>query len=295
MRSLCSGLLALALLAGCADAPLTDLATADARDGSRTYKGHPVSVGHGVARAYATVLPSGEPVEIGVQMNGPALDGLPTTFSDQRACYDLDGDRTIEPDMADGECVVGHEYILDFPDQPGVPFQYVMLNFNPMGHIPPGVYDLPHFDVHFYIQDLEEVMAIDAGPCPVLTDCDDYARAKDLPDAAYYPAGYVDVDAVEPMMGNHLLDPAGPEFPPTSETFTRTFIYGAYDGEVTFYEPMITRDWLLQREPTCDPIPQATAWAEPGWYPTAYCSTYERGHYWITIEDFVWRGAPVAS
>lgn len=196
--------------------------------------------------------------------------------------------------MIDGECVVGHEWILDVPDQPDVPFQYVMLNFNPMGHIPPGVYDLPHFDVHFYIQDYAEVMEIDAGPCPVLTDCDDYALAKDLPGPAYYPATYVDVDAVEPMMGNHLLDPNGPEFDP-EVPFTRTLIYGAYDGEVTFYEPMITREWLLRQEPHCDPIPQPQAWATSGWYPTAYCSTFERGHYWITIEDFEYRSASVPT
>lgn len=91
MRVLSACLLAFALLAGCSDDPLTDaasadLAVADARDGSKSYKGKPVRIGNGVARAYATVLPSGEPEAIGVQMTHGSMYGLPTTFSDQRAC-----------------------------------------------------------------------------------------------------------------------------------------------------------------------------------------------------------------
>ncbi len=284
-----SGLIALLVLAGCSDGAFTDPATADARGGGRLYDGEPVAVGNGTATAFATVLPTGRPTSVGVEMTAATLDGLPTTFSDQRACFDKNGDGTLDATMAGGECVVGHEYVLEFPDQPDLPFQYVMLNFNPMGHIPPGVYDLPHFDIHFYMQDLAEVREIDPGPCPVLTDCDDYARAKTLPDASYYPAGYIDVDAVEPMMGNHLLDPTGPEF--NGETFTRTFIVGAYDGEVTFYEPMITRAWLLRRVKNCDPIPQPEAWARSGWYPTSYCTDYKQRRHRITLEDFVYRTA----
>jgi hypothetical protein len=36
----------------------------------------------------------------------------------------------------------------------------VGLNWNPHGHIPPGVYDLPHFDFHFYIEPIEKIFAI---------------------------------------------------------------------------------------------------------------------------------------
>lgn len=283
------GFLSLVLLVGCSDNSLIEPARSDARGGGRLFAGDPVAIGNGTATAFATVLPTGRPTSLGVEMTAPSMHGLPTDFSDERACYDRNGDGSVDATMEGGECAVGHEYILDFPDQPDVPFQYVMLNFNPMGHIPPGVYTLPHFDVHFYIQDLAEVMAIDAGPCQVLTACDDYAEAKRPVPASYVPPNYIDVDAVEPMMGNHLVDPTGPEF--NGVEFTRTFIFGAYGGEISFYEPMITRAWLLSQVKNCDPIPQPAAWAEAGWYPTTYCTDFKQRKHRVTLEDFVYRDA----
>lgn len=272
------------LVSACADSAATRLGST--ADGERIYAGDPVPVGDGYGVAFVALLPTGRPTSLGVELTAPAMEGLPTAFSDRRACFDKDGDGALDQ-MA--ECVVGHEYILDVPDQPDLPFRYVMLNYNPMGHIPPGVYDRPHFDVHFYIQGLEAVRAIDAGPCPVLVDCDDYAVAKTLVPEAYVPAGFVDVDAVEPMMGNHLVDVSGPEF--SGEPFTRTFIFGAYGGEVTFYEPMLTREWLLRRTRACDPIPQPQAWAVAGWYPTRYCTDFSEGRHRVTMEEFVYRSA----
>ena len=38
-------------------------------------------------------------------------------------------------------------------------------------------------------------------------------------------------------MGNHLIDPTSAEF--HGKKFTRTWIYGAYDGHVTFVEEML--------------------------------------------------------
>ena len=59
--------------------------------------------------------------------------------------------------------------------------------------------------------------------------------------AGYVHADHIDVGAAVPDMGNHLIDfevaRAGRRGSPE---FTHTFIFGAYDGQVTFYEPMIT-------------------------------------------------------
>jgi hypothetical protein len=44
-------------------------------------------------------------------------------------------------------------------------------------------------------------------------------------------------------MGNHLLDSQSPELK-DSLPFATTFIYGAYEGELIFWEPMITLDFL---------------------------------------------------
>jgi hypothetical protein len=44
-------------------------------------------------------------------------------------------------------------------------------------------------------------------------------------------------------MGAHWADLLSPEF--SGSPFTKTFILGTYDGKVIFWEPMITRAYLL--------------------------------------------------
>lgn len=38
---------------------------------------------------------------------------------------------------------------LAFPDVAPAPFEHATLDWNPEGHPPPGIYTVPHFDVHF--------------------------------------------------------------------------------------------------------------------------------------------------
>ena len=58
--------------------------------------------------------------------------------------------------------------------------------------------------------------------------------------ARYVHADHIDVGAAVPDMGNHLIDAKSPELVSQGQVFTHTFIFGAYDGHVIFYEPMIT-------------------------------------------------------
>src|SRR6185436_21080490 len=88
--------------------------------------------------------------------------------------------------------------------------------------------------------------------------------------ARYLPSGYIDVGAVVPRMGNHLLDSQSPELR-DSLPFTSTFIYGAYEGELIFWEPMITRDVLQKATDACLEIPQPQEFRQAGYYPTQYC------------------------
>jgi hypothetical protein len=182
--------------------------------------------------------------------------------------------------------------VLDFPIQARhTPFQFMMFDWNPQGHPPAGIYDKPHFDFHFYVQDLEDVMAIDPGPCSGLA-CDDYERARQPVPVQFIPPDYIDVGSVAPYMGNHLIDPTSPEF--NGQPFTRTWIYGVYDGHVTFYEPMITRASILDQPNLCTPVKQPAAYEENGFYPTSYCTEFDAAKevYRVYVKDFVYRFAP---
>ena len=254
-------------------------------------------LGEGTQTAYSQTV-GDRPVSIGWRISDSALEGLP--YDPPNAglwCYDKDGDGTTDRMT---ECTGGYETALKlgpkFRDQVDSPFTYVLANWNPMGHMPPHVYDLPHFDVHFYQNENSERLAIRPGPCPALVNCEDYELGKDLPDDRYLPDDYQDLDAVEPAMGNHLIDPTGPEF--NGERFTHTFIYGTWDDETTFYEPMITYEWLTglgdgSRASGCHEMKLPQAWQQSGWYPTQYCIRHldNRDETAVSLEGFTYRHA----
>lgn len=62
-------------------------------------------------------------------------------------------------------------------------------------------------------------------------------------------------------------------------------------GRITFYEPMITRAYLLGRPDTCVSIKQPRAWGRAGYYPTAYCMRYaaDSKSYTISLGRFAYR------
>ena len=297
-------LMAVMALVGCSDDLFTDAETADAsaeiagasaetadvRGGGHQFLGDAIDLGNGSVTAFANILPNGKPQLIGVKISDGAHQNLPPGPNDARGCWDLNGDTVIDQHM---ECLPGYEYILYLPSEiqslADTPFQYVMFNWNPAGHVPPGVYDLPHFDLHFYMQDFEEVEAMVVGPCPGTMDCNVFATATKTVPPQYVPEDYIDVQATEARMGNHLIDPTSPEF--NGETFTRTFIFGAYDGEITFYEPMITRAYLLSKAKECRSLKLPQAWEVAGYYPTEYCTDYKHGEHVITLEKFRYRHA----
>ena len=210
------------LLAACASAPQS---SPNARA-----LGAPSALGNGTVAGYAEFDVSGAVTAIGVVFSGGVLDNLPAAPSDGHHCFDMNKDGTI--DLA-AECASWHERVLPLPSeasrQPDLPFKWALLNWNPHGHIPPGVYDKPHFDVHFYIEPIEKVFAIESGPCgPEHVRCDQFTQARLPVPANYMHPDFKDVEAVAPAMGNHLVDPKAPEF--NGVPFTHTWIYGVYEG-----------------------------------------------------------------
>jgi hypothetical protein len=234
--------------------------------------GHSARLGDGKVSTYVVLSKKKDgnqerksPVELGIEIPKEVMDSLP----------------------AHAEALV-----IDFPIQArDTPFQYMLLDWNPQGHEPVGIYDLPHFDFHFYMQDLEDVNRIDPGPCSGLA-CDDYAKAMKPVPAAFLPSGYINVGSVVPYMGNHLIDPTSPEF--NGQIFTRTWLYGVYDGEITFYEPMITRASLVAEPNQCTALKLPLDYARSGYYPTKYCTAFDEDKkiYRVYITDFVHRTAP---
>jgi hypothetical protein len=255
--------------------------------------GRSVELGNGTVSTYAEFDGSDVPTAIGVVYSAGALEGLPSEPSDQHHCFDRDGDGRVEVDT---ECIPTHEFVIPLPDavskRSDVPFKWALLNWNPAGHIPPGIYDVAHFDVHFYMVPIADVFALEDGPCGLeYIRCDQHELAKKALPSNYMNPDFQDVDAVVPAMGNHLIDLTGPEF--SGEEWKRSWIFGVYDGEVIFYEEMLTRAFMLSHPDSCYPIKSPPAVGRSGFYPTESCIRHaaDTGEYTVSMEGFEYREA----
>jgi hypothetical protein len=277
------------VVAACSQpAPRTE---APAQTAVERVEGGYADAGNGRIFTYAEMDARGAPKAIGVSISSSFLSTPPTSLSDQHRCADRNKDGVID---RPAECNMWHEWAIPLPTdaarRPDIPFKWALINWNPMGHIPPGVYDLPHFDVHFYLEPIENVFAIEPGACgPEFVRCDQFDLARQPIPGNYIHPDYKDVGAVAPAMGNHLIDPTSPEF--KGERFTRTWIFGTYGGRITFYEEMLTLDYMLSKPDKCNPIKTAVAFERAGYYPTVSCVKYDTAHdtYNISMEEFVLR------
>ena len=238
--------------------------------------GPAVKVGKGTARTYVVRDARNRdlPLEVGVALSEGAMEGLPA--KDPHAAH--------KAAASAHEHLDNHVYLLSLPKGGVAPYQFVELDWNPGGHEPPGIYDEPHFDFHFYTISRDERAAI------VPTDPDFQKKADMLPADAQRPEFYAMAAPPGapapgvPLMGVHWVDVRAPELqkmmgkPELFQPFTKTFIYGSWAGRFTFVEPMITRAYIMAKKTATDPavrnelipVPTAKEFSPAGYYPNAY-------------------------
>ncbi len=273
-------------------------ARSDDAAGRREY-GPSVAVGNGVVRTYVLLdrKDGRVPLELGVAISEGAMEGLPAPNPNH---HDVG---------ADGhEHVDSHVYDLAMPAQNPTPYRFVEFDWNPAGHVPPGIYSFPHFDFHFYTVPVEVRNAID----PKALGNEQFAAksaslpAKDewSPFVQALAAPGQPIMAV-PRMGTHWVDVRTPELqgllgnPAGFRQFTTTFLRGSWDGRFIFDEPMITRAFILGRKAAKTaaqrdsvialPMPQRRNAA--GYYPAAYRIAYDAKakEYRIGLTQLAWR------
>lgn len=234
-------------------------AKADADD-YNTFYGPAVQMGNGHLRTWVNITRSTDkPVAIGIEFTGKSMDNLPQNAMDHMA----------------------NTYVLPLHQKAKAltAFDHVTVNWEPMGHEPIGIYNVPHFDMHFYKISVADQMMITPVPGPV-------------PAAGYLPAAYVIQGATVPQMGTHWLNPASPELPPSFQPFTHTFIFGSNNGHVHFYEPMITRAFLLSGNSVSKSFPVPTLYTPVNkYYPSVYKIWKEESNsrIYVALTDFSWK------
>src|SRR5690606_5396242 len=162
---------------------------------------------------------------------------------------------------------------------------HIGLDWNPIGHPPKDIYTLPHFDVHFYMMTPDERAKISAKGA-------DLVRCEKKPDAAFMPAGYIiPPETSMPQMGAHAVDTGAAEL--AGKTFTSTFIYGFYNGQMNFIEPMIAVDFLKTKPNFSTDVKVPQAYPKNGFYPTRYSTSFDpqRQEYSVALDGLTWREA----
>jgi hypothetical protein len=108
----------------------------------------------------------------------------------------------------------------------------------------------------------EEREAI-TGEGPDLAKC-----AKPLPAECIAPGYICPPGTIVPKMGSHWILSTTPEL--HGQKFTKTFLYGAYDGKISFVEPMITKAYLETKPNEVIELARPKQYSVAGYYPSSY-------------------------
>jgi len=216
---------------------------------ARTVEGPRQALGRGEAFTWVGLDAAGRPISLGIGLTQTAMDGLPDTITDLNLALPAEA-RTLG-------------------------YDHVGLDWIPQGHEPAGVYDKPHFDVHFYrisVAARDRITPEDPGYEEKL------ARE---PAAGLVPPGFARVPGGVPRMGAHWVATDAPEL--AGQPFERTLLVGSYDGELTFVEPMITRTFLQARTEAILPVraPQGAVGALA--WPAAYRVSFDQGVHHVAL------------
>jgi hypothetical protein len=219
-----------------------------AQNNGTTYTGKVVRLGNGTAHTVVRTDASGKPVSIGVVLTEKALEGLPAAAKGPHS------DVPFQLPMP----VKGPKTVVD----------HVVVNWEPQGHPPEKVYDVPHFDFHFYLPGAAYQKKVHFKNEAESGDPGQQPAAEMLATGYVVPPG-----TAVPKMGVHAINPASPEF--KGQPFTSTFIYGYHNKKLTFLEPMASLDFLKSKPAFSAPVGRPSKYLKAGAYPSSYSIKYD--------------------
>lgn len=234
---------------------------AEAPNPPAVYQGKAVRIGNGLAHTVVRSDADGKARSVGVLFTAGVLDGLPDGGKRKRADF---------------------PFLLPMPSKgPRTVVDHVVIDWEAVGHAPPKVYDVPHFDFHFYLVSGAERSKIS------FKSEKDSGHPSQQPPAELLPAGYIiPPGTAAPKMGVHAINPNAPEF--QGQPFSATFIYGYYNKQLTFLEPMASLSFLKSKPNFSAEVPRPATYTRRGTYPGTYSVKYDvaRDVYEVTLEDF---------
>lgn len=241
--------------------PVLAPGSAMATSGAVIYEGQAVPIGRGAAHTIVRTDANGRLAAIGVVFTPAVLDGLPGPTA------------AAESDFA---------YLVPMPTKgPKTIVDHVVIDWEAAGHPPPHVYDVSHFDFHFYLVSEAEQRNV------VFRDAQESADVGQQPPAELLAPSYiVPPGTAVSGMGVHAIDPSAPEF--HGQPFTAGFLYGYYHRRQTFLEVMASLRFLESRPSLTASVRRSRSHTKPGAYPSAYGVTFDgsRNVYEVTLTGF---------
>lgn len=163
-----------------------------------------------------------------------------------------------------------HGSHMRFPQVPGSPFIHAFFAWNPNGHPPVTIYNVPHYDFHLAFVEPDDLMAITAGD----------PRGQILPAAKFMPTtavpqrfpdgSYVNV----PGQGVHWYYEDASEW--NGGAYTETFLWGSFNGKNIFMEPMFTYNAMVYTPRYERQIQLPACVHKTAFYPTIYGWEHKR-------------------
>ncbi|AFY71681.1 hypothetical protein Pse7367_3444 [Thalassoporum mexicanum PCC 7367] len=257
-----------------------ELGAIEARKAVKRVTGDVKPIGNGEVSTWVELDQDGHPTSIGVTMTEDGLYGLPES-DDDPAEKDA-----LKLTLLDGIGHATYEHELAFPAEvKETAFNHMGYNWNAFGHWPGGIFTEPHFDVHFYMESMDYRHSMDKSAKQ------DILIGHKKMERKYVPPGHSIVyGTLEPRMGIHWADLSSPELKPGN--FNKIFLFGSYNGKMLFWEPMITRRFLLTK-PTnyVEPIVQPYEYPKSGYYPLEYSIRYnaDKKEFDIALDKLVYR------
>ncbi|GAB4823565.1 hypothetical protein N2152v2_010611 [Parachlorella kessleri] len=286
-----------------------------------------INYANGTVRTYMTFFNNDSacsaPKGVGIEISHSALANLPAANEVERQPPPFCSTNATAPGcFPPGDTL----FLPFFADEVGSfnPFQVAEFDWNPEGHTPAGTYDVPHIDFHFYLTNQSAIMDITPGPCAELSPAAFLSAMQPVPQKCF-PEGNANFAATAPLaakrvvsqptqpllegfsrhlgqlcsppkwMGNHLLNLGSPEIAallegePGAPFWNSTYIWGVYNGEVTFFEVMAKRDYLEEEPNFCAPIPGVPQeFAISGYKPHTYCILTTPTALRVELRDFSW-------
>src|SRR5688500_8771702 len=179
-------------------------------------------IGNGTVRTYVLFDPANRtvPIEVGIALSGNALEGLPAPMAREGATDAMSSHFDT------------HERLLALLAANPTPYKFMQFNWNPGGHEPPGIYDRPHFDFHFWTVPVEVRNSIVPSNPNFAEQAAAYPAAESRTPVYIDPATAAKAPAAAgtvPQMGMHWLDVRSGEV--NGQGVSKRYIIGSEDGQ----------------------------------------------------------------